>query len=46
MPVEAYPLAGIVAIMCSYASFVAYKHVVEDKDHVSMELLESRQGSY
>lgn len=35
-PAEAYPLAGTVAIMCSHASYVTYKHIVEDKDHVSV----------
>lgn len=35
MPVEAYPLALIVVTMVSFASYSAYKHIREDRDHVS-----------
>lgn len=36
MPVEAYPLAAIVVVMCSFATYSAAKHISEDRDHVSL----------
>jgi hypothetical protein len=36
MPPEAYPLAGLVVIMLSYAGYHATKHIREDRDHVSL----------
>jgi hypothetical protein len=36
MPIEAYPLAAIVVIMCSFATYSAAKHIRQDRDHVSL----------
>ncbi|KAK8866091.1 hypothetical protein IAR55_001242 [Kwoniella newhampshirensis] len=34
VPVDAYPLIGIVVIMCSGATYMLGKHIWEDNDHL------------
>ncbi|WWD17704.1 hypothetical protein CI109_102145 [Kwoniella shandongensis] len=34
VPVDAYPLIGIVVIMCSAATYMLGKHISEDRDHL------------
>ncbi|WVR06054.1 hypothetical protein IAU60_003082 [Kwoniella sp. DSM 27419] len=34
VPVDAYPLIAITVIMCSYATYMLSKHIIEDNDHV------------
>ncbi|KGB79231.2 hypothetical protein CNBG_5069 [Cryptococcus deuterogattii R265] len=34
VPVDAYPLIGIVIVMCSGATYMLSKHIYEDRDHL------------
>ncbi|AFR98533.1 hypothetical protein C343_06513 [Cryptococcus neoformans C23] len=34
IPVDAYPLVGIVVVMCSGATYMLSKHIYEDRDHL------------
>ncbi|WRT64320.1 uncharacterized protein IL334_001252 [Kwoniella shivajii] len=34
VPVDAYPLIAITVIMCSAATYMLSKHIMEDHDHV------------
>ncbi|OWT35737.1 hypothetical protein J008_06510 [Cryptococcus neoformans] len=34
IPVDAYPLIGIVVVMCSGATYMLSKHIYEDRDHL------------
>lgn len=34
VPVDAYPLIGIVVVMCSGATYMLSKHIYEDRDHL------------
>ncbi|XAO27738.1 hypothetical protein I312_106599 [Cryptococcus bacillisporus CA1280] len=34
IPVDAYPLVGIVVVMCSGATYMLTKHIYENRDHL------------
>ncbi|KAL0240678.1 hypothetical protein I308_106477 [Cryptococcus tetragattii IND107] len=34
IPVDVYPLVGIVVVMCSGATYMLNKHIYEDRDHL------------
>jgi hypothetical protein len=39
MPVDVYPLAGIVTVACSGSAYMIYKHLVEDSARGELRLL-------